>query len=160
MDTRRLKRIFIDMDGVLCDFKSAYETDLKKNPNQPYPQSQYGFFLNLKPITDSLQAVNILKKDFDVWILTRPSVHNISCYSEKALWIKNHLGFDMQEKTILCTDKSLLKGDFLIDDQVEHGQEDFEGQLIRFGSSEFKNWKSVLNFFGKKEFKFESHYGC
>ena len=57
MDTRRLKRIFIDMDGVLCDFKGAYEADLKKNPTQPYPQSQYGFFLNLKPIKDDTDNI-------------------------------------------------------------------------------------------------------
>jgi 5'(3')-deoxyribonucleotidase len=148
------------MDGVLCDFKSAYETDLKNNPRQIYPQSQYGFFLNLKPIVDAINSVNILKKNFDVWILTRPSVHNISCYSEKALWIKNYLGFEMQEKTIICTNKSLLKGDFLIDDQIEHGQSEFEGQLIRFGTEEFPDWKSVLNFFGNHDVKFESQYGC
>lgn len=159
MDTRRLKRIYIDMDGVLCDFEGAFKRELLINPKQPFPQSQYGFFLNLQPLSGSIDAVNKLKKDFEVWILTRPSVHNISCYSEKALWIKNHLGFEIQERTIFCTDKSLLKGDFLIDDQTNHGQTDFEGRLIQFGTKEFPNWKSVLNFFGKQS-KFESLYGC
>jgi 5'-nucleotidase len=65
----------------------------------------------------------------------------------------------MQERTILCTDKSLLKGDYLIDDQTNHGQKDFEGELIHFATKEFPNWNSVLNFFGKK-IDFESLYGC
>ena len=160
MDTRRLKRIFIDMDGVLCDFKSAYVQDLEANPDQKYPQSQFGFFINLKPLPGAIDAVNKLKKDYEVWILTRPSIHNISCYSEKALWIKNHLGFEMQERTILCTNKSLVKGDYLIDDQTSHGQSDFEGELIQFGTKEFPDWKSVLKFLGSRHSNFESLYGC
>ena len=156
MDTRRLKRVYIDMDGVLCDFEGAFKKELSLNPRQPYPQSQYGFFINLKPLPGAIESVNKLKKDFEVWILTRPSVYNISCYSEKALWVKNYLGFEMQERTILCTDKSLLKGDYLIDDQTNHGQKDFEGELIHFATKEFPNWSSVLNFFGKK-IDFESY---
>jgi 5'(3')-deoxyribonucleotidase len=57
-----------------------------------------------------------LKENYDVWILTRPSYKNIN-YSEKAQWVLNHLGYDVQEKTIMCGDKSLLKGDYLIDDE-------------------------------------------
>jgi len=164
MDTRRLKRIYIDMDGVLCDFDSAYKKDLEINPKQSYPQSQFGFFLKLLPLNGAIESVNVLKKDFDVWILTRPSVHNINCYSEKALWIRNYLGFEMQEKTILCTDKSLLKGDFLIDDQTEHGQTDFEGKLIQFGTGDFNSWSKVLSYFQSIRTNsgvcFESLYGC
>jgi 5'(3')-deoxyribonucleotidase len=50
-----------------------------------------------------------LKENYDVWILTRPSYKNINSYSEKAQWVLNHLGYDVQEKTIMCGDKSLLK---------------------------------------------------
>lgn len=163
MDSRRLKRLYIDMDGVLCDFKSEYDLQLKLNPQQPYPQSQYGFFLNLKPIENAIESVKYLENYYDTWILTRPSVHNIMCYSEKAQWIKTHLGFDMQVKTIICTDKSLLRGDYLVDDQLEHGQKLFCGKLIHFGSEEFKDWNVIKEFLLKeKEIKKpERHfYGC
>jgi 5'(3')-deoxyribonucleotidase len=102
---------------------------------------------------------------FVVWILTRPSVHNLSCYTEKAQWIRKYLGFEMQSKTIMCVDKSLLKGHFLVDDQIEHGQAEFEGKHIHFGSDEFNNWDKVVTYLmSNKDFitqrQIESFCGC
>ena len=167
MDTRRpmRKRLYIDMDGVLCDFKKLYNSELESNPTQPYPQSQFGFFLNLESIPFAIDSINHLQKYFDVWILTRPSVHNLSCYTEKAQWIRKYLGFEMQSKTIMCVDKSLLKGHFLVDDQIEHGQAEFEGKHIHFGSDEFNNWDKVVTYLmSNKDFitqrQIESFCGC
>ena len=166
MDTRRLKkRLYVDMDGVLCDFKKLYNSELESNPKQPYPQSQFGFFMNLESIPFAIDSINHLQKYFDVWILTRPSVQNLSCYTEKAQWIRKNLGLDMQAKTIMCIDKSLLKGHFLVDDQVEHGQSEFEGKHIHFGSEEFNNWDKVVTYLiSNKDFitqrSIESYCGC
>ena len=141
-----VKNIYLDMDGVLCAFHSAYLRDKELNPSLQYPQSRVGFFVELDEIDGAIETFNILKEDYDMWILTRPSFMNIHCYSEKAQWILDKLGFDIQEKTILCGDKSLLKGDYLIDDCGGSGQEDFEGEWIQFGSDNFPNWKSVLKY--------------
>lgn len=143
------KRIYIDMDGILCDFYGAAKKELERNPKQPYPQSRWGFFLKLEPLPNAIESVNELKKTFDVWILTRPSYNNINCYSEKAQWVLDNLGYDMLEKTILCGDKSLIKGDFLIDDQGNAGQENFEGKWLKFGSENFKDWYTIIDFFKK-----------
>lgn len=137
------------MDGVLCDFVSAYNRDKKEFPEQEYPQSQIGFFLNLKPIEGAIESFKELEKHFNVWILTRPSVQNPLCYTEKALWIKNHLGIDVQRRTIMATDKSLLKGDYLIDDDTKHGQTEFEGDHIHFGNTPFENWEKVVKYLKK-----------
>jgi 5'(3')-deoxyribonucleotidase len=76
--------------------------------------------------------------------LTAPSEHNPLSYTEKRIWIEKHLGFDFVERLIICSNKSLLKGDILIDDHISgKGQENFEGQLIHFGSEEFLNWVMV-----------------
>jgi len=146
-----MKTIYIDMDGVLADFKSASDRDKIDFPEQKYPQSQIGFFLNLKPIEDSLESFVELEKYFNVWVLTRPSVQNPLCYTEKALWVKNHLGIDVQRRTIMATDKSLLKGDYLIDDDTKHGQTEFEGEHIHFGNTPFEDWKKVVKYLMEKE---------
>jgi 5'-nucleotidase len=139
-------RLYIDMDGVLCNFYKAALEALRKNPEQKYPQSKWGFFLNLEEIPGAIDAVNKLKEEYDVWILTRPSFHNVNCFTEKAQWVWDHLGFDVLQKTIMAGDKSLLKGDYLIDDTNTAGQSDFEGEWIHFGSEKFKNWHSVLDY--------------
>jgi 5'(3')-deoxyribonucleotidase len=133
------KKIYIDQDGVLANFEKAYNEDRKKQPDQKYPQSQFGFYLKLEEIENAIYSLKELQKYFDVYILTRPSIYNLNCYSEKALWILNHINQEMLENTILCCDKSLLKGDYIIDDNTSDGQLDFEGEFIHFGSEKFPN---------------------
>ena len=69
-------------------------------------------------------------------------------YTEKRVWVEKHLGLEFVERLIICPDKSLLKGNYLIDDLATgRGQENFEGQLIHFGTETFKNWEDVIRFF-------------
>jgi len=51
--------VYVDMDGVLCDFEGAHDRDLKRNPGVKYPQSQYGFYQNLAPLR-VLSQINYL----------------------------------------------------------------------------------------------------
>jgi 5'-nucleotidase len=141
-----MKRIYVDLDGVMCDYVKLRDSDLKKYPNQPYPQSRSGFFIELEPIEGALEAYEELEKYYDVWILTRPSVQNMHSYTEKVMWVRMKQGMEVQEKVIMACDKSLLKGDYLIDDDTKHGQPQFEGEHIHFGSDKFPDWKSVLNY--------------
>ena len=52
-----MKKLFIDMDGVLCDYFTAYKEGLKNNPKQVYPKAQTGFFLFLEPMPDAIETV-------------------------------------------------------------------------------------------------------
>jgi 5'(3')-deoxyribonucleotidase len=54
------------------------------------------------------------------------------------------LGFEAQKKTILCGDKSLVKGHYLIDDHHKDGQTEFEGKWIQIGNEKYQDWKSVV----------------
>lgn len=145
------KRIFVDMDGVLCDFFGPFLKSREENPGLKYPHSKIGYFKTLEPIPGAIEAFNELKKHYDVWILTRPSFKNIHCFTEKAEWVLEFLGYDVLEKLIICGDKSLLKGDYLIDDNGQHGQRDFEGEWIEFASKEFPDWTSVTDYLIKNE---------
>lgn len=144
MVENKKKRLFVDMDGVLCDFLKPFL--LEKTTTNKFPQSRWGFFVNLDPIENGVEIVKELMEYYDVWILTRPSYKNALCYTEKRIWIEKYFGLDFCEKLIICSDKSLLKGDYLIDDCLNHGQTEFEGNLIHFGSENFKNWDSVRKY--------------
>lgn len=144
------KRIFIDQDGVLANFYSAAKQALIDNPKQRFPQSQWGFFLKLKPLPDAIESYKMLSDMYDVRILTRASARNVNCYTEKAQWVWDHLGFEALDKMIFSGDKSIVEGDYLIDDQNNAKQDQFKGKLIVFGSKEFPDWKAVMNYFADK----------
>ena len=138
------------MDDVMADFKRGHSKALKKSPDNKYPQSEYGFFMNLKPVHNSKNVINWLMghPKFDVYILTAPSVMNPLCYTEKRLWIEKHYGMGMVDKLIISPNKGLNKGDYLIDDNISgKGQENFEGTLVHFGSNEFPDWMTVMDIF-------------
>lgn len=140
--------VYVDMDGVICDYKKNYLTHIAKNPDLKYPQSQYGFFLELEPIPGSIEAVLKLSSLCDVWILTAPSTPNPMSYAEKNYWVKKYLGEEYVSKLIMSPNKSLLKGDYLIDDnEWTNWQGDFEGELILIGSEEFPNLMSTIKVF-------------
>jgi len=143
-------RVYVDMDGVLADFRKSYHA--KKTENLKYPQAVPGFWENLDPMPGAIEGYNKLKEIFDVWILTAPSVKNPICYTEKRIWIEKHLGFDECNRLIISPNKSLLKGDYLIDDTLMKGVPDFEGEHIHFGISEnFMNWEDVINYIPEME---------
>lgn len=140
------KVFYIDMDGVLCDFEGAFSRDKIAYPDNPYPQSRKGFYRELKPISGAVKAMEMLlaAEAVEAYILTAPSVHNPLSYTEKRLWVEEYLGFEWVNKLIMSPDKSLLKGDVLIDDHIAgRGQDLFDGILFQFGSPEFENWTAV-----------------
>lgn len=146
--------VYIDMDDVLCDFTGAYKLSRLQTPGVVFPQSQYGFFTNLVALPNAIESVKTLirSESYDPYILTAPSVKNPLCYTEKRVWIEQKFGIEFVKKLIISPNKSLLKGDFLIDDNRSgKGQEGFEGELIHFGSDDFLNWISVMEYLESKE---------
>lgn len=145
---RPMKIIYVDMDDTLCDFRGGFLKALAEAPEMPFPQAQYRFFANLQPIEGAIQVFKaMIRSDaYDPYILSAPSLRNPFSYAEKREWVEVHMGADVCNRLILCAHKGLLRGDFLIDDNVSGmGQEHFEGQIIQFGSSKFPDWVSVRN---------------
>lgn len=146
-----MSRIYIDMDDTIADYTANVKKHKQLNPAQPFPQAQWGFFLELEPLPGAIESVNRLAEiGNEVFFLSRPSAKNYNCYSEKAYWIAKHFGPDWVDKLILACDKSLLKGDFLIDDQGGFGQEEFEGEWIRFGTEKIPDWETLMDKYGWK----------
>ncbi len=139
--------VYCDMDGVLCNIHKHRLKHLKENPDIKYPQCQYGFFMELEEIPHSVGSVKMLSEDFDMWFLTAPSTRNPSSYAEKNYWIRNHFGQEWCDKLIISPNKSLLRGQYLIDDNLKgRGQDMFDGKLIHFSSPQFPNWFEVNKF--------------
>lgn len=136
--------IAVDMDQVLCNFFKKYFS--LKSKEIEYPQAIEGFFLDLDPMPNAIEGFKYLWENFDTYVLTRPSVWNVHCYTEKAIWVREHLGFEVLHKMVLNPQKQRNKGNYLIDDSTDAGQLDFEGTLLRFGPEHY-DWNSIIKFF-------------
>jgi len=146
---RARKIIHVDMDGVLADFRSSYDRYKSENPALEFPQSEIGFFRDLNPIDSAISAVNQLRNlpQFNIYVLTAPSTRNSHSYAEKRLWIEEYFDYEFTRKLIICREKNLIKGDYLIDDNTNGcGQDNFSGELLHFGSKEYPNWESIMNY--------------
>jgi 5'(3')-deoxyribonucleotidase len=144
------KIVYVDMDHTLCDYAGAYQQYRLSDSDVAYPQSIPGFFSGLAPLPDAIETYRWLHQQelLEVFVLTAPSVMNPLSYTEKRLWVEEHLGLEIAHRLIINPNKGLNKGDYLIDDYSEgKGQEHFEGKLIQFGSNQFPDWQSVREYF-------------
>ena len=138
-------KIFVDMDDTIVNYKEAHNKALEANPKQPYPQSQMGFFTNLEPISGAVTTLQALfDHGHEIYFLTAPSVLNPMCYTEKRLSIEKLFGLEACYNLIICNDKSLILGDFLIDDRADsHKQDQFKGRFIQF-HPENNDWLAIF----------------
>lgn len=138
-------RIYIDMDNVLVDFRSA----LSKRglaPDTENADDIEGLFAEMEPMPGALEAYRELVADgHDVYILSTAPWDNPSAWSDKLLWVQKYLGDVAHKRLILSHHKHLLRGDVLIDDRRKRGAGAFSGYHIHFGKpGPGATWTSVL----------------
>ncbi|RLD02899.1 MAG: hypothetical protein DRI65_13965, partial [Chloroflexota bacterium] len=80
------------------------------------------------------------------YILSTAPWDNRSAWSDKLDWVKKHLGKSAYKRLILTHHKDLNRGDFLVDDRDKNGADQFQGELIKFGSEKFSDWEAVLHY--------------
>jgi 5'(3')-deoxyribonucleotidase len=127
------------MDHVLCDYDGGFKAHQSKHPDVEFPQSQPGLYRSLQPMPGAIAAYKWLSAQphLEVFILTAPSEMNPHCYTEKRIWVEEHLGLEAVNRLIISSHKDLNRGDYLIDDcAAGRGQEYFDGELILFGSQD------------------------
>ncbi|HJX05377.1 MAG TPA: 5'-3'-deoxyribonucleotidase [Candidatus Nanoarchaeia archaeon] len=135
--------ILVDLDDVLADFEKGFiDNWRKKYPDKPYiplkertvfkVDNQYPselkhlvretycaprFYRNLPLIKGGKEAIQEMKqKEHDVFICTSPLSRYEDCVLEKYEWVEEHLGRDWTKKLIVTKDKTLIRGNILIDD--------------------------------------------
>lgn len=142
------KTVYIDLDGVIVDLIGQMHIELAQSdksysePTDIIDESDT-IFLNAKPIDKALEAVKELEKHYDVFILSTAPWHNVHAWSQKRLWVEKYLP-SMYKKLILTHRKDQLKGDYLIDDRLKNGVEDFQGKHLHIFTPAYPNWQSVL----------------
>jgi|SRR5579862_3469365 len=139
------KTLYVDMDNVLVDFKSAFP-QLPADVLKEYEgrlDDVPGIFSLMKPLPGAIEAFEELAGLFDTYILSTAPWANPSAWSDKLKWVKEHLGDHAYKRLILSHHKNLNRGDFLVDDRTKHGADIFQGEHIHFGTERFPDWATV-----------------
>ena len=137
-----MRKLFIDMDGVLADYEASVPEGTEPNAAKNIP----GFFLALQPMEGAVEAVRVLSEHYDVYVLSTPSWTTVESWSNKVTWIKEVFCDLLRKKVILMHDKSLVAeaDSILIDDRLVNGAGNFKGQFIHFGTPDYPDWNSIL----------------
>ena len=136
-------RLCIDLDDTVAQYTKHYVECLTLYPEYyPYPQSRVGFFLELEVIPGALETIEKLKEHFEIHFVTRPSIENLHCYSEKAEWVLNYFGKEGLKNLTFTSYKESFLGDYLVDDVLWEG---FKGIQLQFGQPDLMLWEEVYN---------------
>ncbi|XP_069849152.1 5'(3')-deoxyribonucleotidase, cytosolic type isoform X2 [Dipodomys merriami] len=78
-----------------------------------------GFFLDLEPIPGAVEALREMNRmpGTEVFICTSPLLKYDHCVGEKYHWVEQNLGPEFVQRIILTRDKTVVRGDLLIDDK-------------------------------------------
>ena len=152
------KIVWLDMDGVLVNFRKGVDEILERNPEfrEKYKgeyDRMHGVFRNPPPIDGAIEAVKKLAESgkYELYIASTAPWDNPESATDKRYWIEKHFGDLFKKKMVITHLKNMLIGDYLIDDRTKNGAGEFKGELIHFGYdyvndkfNEYPNWDSVL----------------
>ena len=134
------------MDGVLVNFESGV-AKLSEETKKEYEgriDEVPGLFALMDPMPGAIEAVQLLSKHFDVYILSTSPWNNPTAASDKIEWVKKHMNSVFHKRVIITHHKELLQGDYLIDDRGKNGASEFKGEWLHFGQEQFPDWDAVL----------------
>ena len=151
-----MKRIAIDMDEVLADTLGEHiirynrdhdeaitKADLegkwlweivsvdRQERLEGYLRSE-DFFEDLEVMADSQRVVKDLAMQYEVFIATA-AMEFPNSFGPKFRWLRRHFPYLPPTHFVFCGDKSILKADYLIDDQPLHFRR-FSGEGILFSA--------------------------
>jgi 5'-nucleotidase len=142
------KILYVDMDNVLVDFPSGIakiSNELRTQYDEHLDEVP-GIFSLMEPLEGALEAYKELSLVYDTYVLSTAPWENHTAWSDKLLWIKQHLGQHAYKRLILSHNKNLNSGDYLVDDRTHNGAGQFSGKHIHFGTAEFPDWASVTTY--------------
>lgn len=166
--------VFFDMDGVLADFHGKINRLIKEHyadesitekivPVEKLTDNIYieghperepfieafeplpGFYRDLEPIKEVVEAFKELSKHYNMFILSTASWGNPSCWTDKRLWVEEHLGEFAYKNLILTHHKNQHSGRALVDDRTKNGAANFKGEHMHLYTEKYPTIQTVLN---------------
>lgn len=133
-----MKRLAVDMDGVLADvyaqFYSMHKRDTGKEitPEEVIGKLEFdafekaaehvvsdGFFLNAPVMKDSQEILAQLNKQYEIYIVSS-AMEFPKSLSEKYEWLTTHFPFISWKQIVFCGSKEIIKADIMIDDHFKN----------------------------------------
>lgn len=138
--------VLLDLDGVLSDLEAAFVARLVERhpeaagavpdlaaerteprlinllPRQLRDRAHAlmdtpGLFAELPLVAGARAGVAALRAaGVDLAVCTSPRLGNPTCASDKFAWVASHFGPELAAATVVTKDKTLVAGDYLIDD--------------------------------------------
>lgn len=168
------KRLIIDMDDVLADtgakilriFNEKNDLHLTKDFFEDKDFYSYvhqshfvsyrndlfepGFFSDLEVFADAVEVIRSLSEKYEIFIVSAATEFPNSLH-EKFQWLSFHFPYISWRNMVFCGDKSIVKGDIMIDDHARNF-EHFEGEKFLFhsmhntqteGYRRVRDWKEI-----------------
>ncbi len=151
--------VWIDMDGVVADFvpKATEHAEKMGLTFQEFAdQKGYrdieGFYRELSLIPGAQEGIKKLEDSgkYDLYFLSAPSWGNVSCFSDKRIWIEKYFP-SFKKRMSLSFQKGHHMGHYLIDDRTKYGAGEFMGEHIQFGNEQYPDWDVVTDYLLNKE---------
>lgn len=115
---------------------------------------QETFFGDLEVMPDSQEVVAELMERYEVFVTTA-AMEVPTSFAAKFRWLEEHFPFVPPSNVVFCGDKSIIRADFLIDDNARHF-ESFVGQGVLYsaphnahveGYPRVESWQDVREMF-------------
>ncbi len=145
------KILYVDLDGVVADFEHAVKLI---EPGMVWEEDNVDrickanvrIFRDLPEIPDSIEVIKELKEYYEIYFLSTPMKDIPESYMDKRIWLRNIFGEWVDRRLVLTHRKDLCIGDYLIDDRLKNGSENFKGFHIHIFQSPFETWEKVKDY--------------
>lgn len=150
-----MKRIAIDMDGVMADYDhrmieemnqrfnmSLTKKDLLgKHINSLFPElkeeiyqfiNTYDFFRYLPVMKDAQETILELSEHYEIMIATA-AMEAPGSFAAKYEWLHEHFPFLNSQAFVFCGNKSTVRADYLIDDNL-YQLNSFKGEGVLYSA--------------------------
>lgn len=144
-----MKRILVDMDGVLADVYACFFELYKEETGvcltvddvagrleaEAFPEqirwvTTPGFFRSVPVMPGSVDGLRMINERYEVIVISLATEFPVSL-TDKQMWLHGHFPFISWRQIVFCGDKSLIKADIMIDDHPKN-LDSFSGETIMF----------------------------